>query len=290
MKRRANKNPAKGIRIARFSSSMRQACRGGNGAPRTNGRQAGQDRPTGTCYGTYHGSHCIQVLNRVNNQSRAGCDQQHIRRHPHVTIARSWNPKLTDQVGRQRMIDHALRQWVSYSPFCLPWRHAAIVLFSQSRWAMSALEARGKIIMHGKPLPLVKPAHGIAVSRAPRAFALVPFLPLVMPILACFMIAARISRNRRGNKIHGESNSQREQLQSEIIHGSAEKDGFLMIILTASLRLTGATHPTTAGFLDLIPRKSSSRWKSAHRNPPAALSTWENHARPTDAPCENDFA
>ena len=63
------------------------------------------------------GSHCIQVLNRVNNQSRAGCDQQHIRRHPHVTIARSWNPKLTDQVGRQRMIDHALRQWVSYSPF-----------------------------------------------------------------------------------------------------------------------------------------------------------------------------
>ncbi len=158
-------------------------------------------------------SHCSQVLNRVNHQSRTRCDQQHIRRHSHVTIARSWNPKLTDQVARERMIDHALRQWVSYSPFfCVPWRDAAIVLFGQSRWAMSALEAGGKIIMHGKPLPLVKPAHGIAVARTPRAVALVSFLPLVMPVLSCFMIAARISRNVRGNKSHRESNSQREQL------------------------------------------------------------------------------
>ncbi len=37
------------------------------------------------------------------------------------------------------------------------------------------------------------------------------------------MIAARISRNRRENKIHGESNSQREQLQAEIMHGQLRK-------------------------------------------------------------------
>jgi hypothetical protein len=172
-------------------------------------------------------SHCIQVLNRVNHQSRARCDQQHIRRHSHVTIARSWNPKLIDQVGRERMIDHALRQRVSYSPFfCLPWRDAAIVLFSQSRGATSALETRGKITVHGEPLPLVKPGHRIAVSRIPDAFALVSFFPVVMPVLARFMITTRISRNRRGNISHRESNSQREQLQAEIVHGTAEEDGF----------------------------------------------------------------
>ncbi len=96
--------------------------------------------------------------------------------------------------------------------FACPGGMQPLGLFGQSRWAMSALEAGGKIIMHGKPLPLVKPARGIAVARTPRAVALVPFLPLVMPVLSCFMIAARISRNVRGNKSHRESNSQREQL------------------------------------------------------------------------------
>ena len=78
------------------------------------------------------------------------------------------------------------------------------------------------------PLPPVKAAYGVVDYRTPGtqtpgSFSLVRFFPLVMPILAPFMVAPPVSGNGRRNKRQRKSNRHGEHLLADIVHGSAEK-------------------------------------------------------------------
>jgi hypothetical protein len=107
--------------------------------------------------------HSAQILNRVDNHSRADGDQQDVGSRPHVTVTCRRRSELHDKIRGQVIEHHIPRQRPADVPlFRLAGRHAAVAFFCEAGRAPARLKLPYVVIANHDSMPVAEVTNGRA--------------------------------------------------------------------------------------------------------------------------------